>query len=532
MPFSVKVDLGDTSDSDLENVQLSVSLPSSLVMADGSNMSIINQSLGNISKGSINEQTFQLVPLPSVNSSQTIAITASYSIGSLSAKFQTTSNLNVNVQNLPLTLELTSPSTTFSGEEMESVAAYGWNPASMNMSSSTTLPPLSIQFIYPGTFSLSSSIPSASAANESTWQINPLDPSDPGKIVVRGKVSLPDQTQFNTTANITANILGKNYVILSSSAQTTVNASPLSLDIMVNNSTSTVAQPGETLDYTLNYKNNTQVAFQDIVIQANVSGGMLDWNTLQSSSANFDPNTNTLTWDPENTPGLGSFAPGSSGSVSFNVSLDKSYPINQLNDKDFSASVNATITSPTVPYLITADQTVNTASSITKVGGLVSVQAAGYFRDAVSGLVNSGPWPPQNGTPTEYTIHWDLTNYSTDLNNVQVEAQLPPGVTFTGQSSSNTSSTLQYSSSTNEMIWNVGYLPATSGILTPAPEGIFQISATPQSSDVGQYMNLLGPTSLSAQDSFTNLPLTAGSDAITTLLPSDKTVASGDGIVK
>jgi hypothetical protein len=285
------------------------------------------------------------------------------------------------------------------------------------------------------------------------------------------------------------------------------------------------------LDYALNYSNNTQVTFQDIVIKANISGDMLDWNSLKSSNADFDPNTDTLTWDSNGTSGLGAFAPGASSSVSFSVNLDSAYPIVQLNDKDFSVNVKATITSPTVPYLITADQTVNTASMVTKVAGEVLVQAGGYFRDATSGLIDSGPWPPQVGSSTEYTIHWTLTNYSTDLSNVQVEAQLPPNVIFAGQSSANTSSTPQYASSTNEMVWNVGTLPATSGILTTPPEAIFQISATPTSTDSGNYMNLLGPTVLSGQDGFTGLPVTAGSDAISTLLPSDTSVTSGQGLV-
>ncbi len=533
IPLTVKIDLSNNSGSDIGDMQLSVSLPQSLPLADGSGASMVNKSIGNISKGSTNEQTLQLIPLPDPNNTRTVTITASYTLGSLSARFQTASNLNINVQNLPLTLALTAPSTVFSGEQFETTAAYGRSSTGESNldSSSTQFPPLSVNFIYPDTFSLVSADPSPGAANGDIWLIGPLNNGDVGKILVRGKISLPDQTQFVMSANLSANILGQNYVIASSSAPVTVNVSPLSLDITLNNSTSTVAQSGDTLNYTLSYKNNTQVAFQAVVIKADIAGSMLDMNTLQYPGGNFDPNRDAITWDSNSTPSLGSIAPGASGTVTFSVALDKSYPIFQLNDKDFSARVNATITSPTVPYLITADQTINTASSVTKIGGEILVDANGYFRDAPSGLINSGPWPPKVGTATEYTIHWKLTNYSTDLSNVQVEAQLSPGVTFTGQSSANTSSTPQYASSTNQIVWSVGSLPATSGILTTAPEAIFQVSATPQSSNIGQYMDLLEPTVLTAQDDFTGLQLTAGSPAVSTLLPSDTTVTSGQGLV-
>lgn len=533
LPLTIKVDLSNNSDSDLSDVQLSVTLPSNLPPADGSGALVISRDMGNVSKGSISEQTFQVIPLPDINSNRTVTIVAYYNIGSLRARFQAESTLNVDVQSLPLALQLTSPTTTFSGEQMAITAMYGWGAnVPTNISSSTNLPPLSVQLIYPDTFSLSSSAPSVTTASNNTWPIDTLTDSSTDKVVVNGSVSLPDQTQFTTTANIVASILGKNYVVASTSTQTMVATSPLSLNIWVNGATSTIAQPGNVLNYTLSYKNNTQVTFQDIVIKANIAGSMLVWNTLRSSSSpTFDSNTDTLTWDSSSVPGLMALAPGASGNVTFSVALAKTYPIAQLNDKDFSVRVNATASSPTVPYLINANQTVSTASSLTKIAGKLTLETDGYFRDASSGLINSGPWPPKVGVPTEYTIHWTLTNYSTDLTNVQVEAQLPPGVTFTGQSSANISAVPQYASSTNQMIWDVGSLPATSGILTPAPEAIFQVSATPQPSDVGNYMGLLEPTVVSAQDSFTNLPVTAGSDAISTLLPSDPTVSSSQGLV-
>lgn len=533
LPLTIRVDLSNNSNSDLSNVELSVTLPSSLPPADGSGALVLNKNVGDVTKGSINEQTFQVIPIPDSNNSRSVTVTVSYNAGSLSARLQTEYTLNINVQNLPLTLQLNAPTTTFSGEQMQDIATYGWATGTPDsISSSTGLPPLSLQFVYPDTFSLNSSVPALSAVGGNSWPISTLNDSSTDKVVVNGAVSLPDQTQFTTTANIVASILGNSYVVVSTSTQTTVATSPLSLDITVNGATSTIAQPGDTLNYTLTYKNNTQVTFQNIVIKANIAGSMLDWNTLHSSSSpNFDSNTNTLIWNSSSVPGLALLAPGASNSVTFSIGLDKTYPIYQLNDKDFSARVNATITSPTVPYLINANQTVGTALSLTKVAGELTLQTSGYFRDAPSGLVNSGPWPPKVGAPTEYTVHWTLTNYSTDLTNVQVEAQLPPGVTLTGQSSANISAVPQYASSTNQVVWDVGSLPATSGLLTPAPEAIFQIAATPQSSDVGKYMNLLEPTVVSAQDSFTNLSLTAGSDAISTLLPSDPTVNSSQGLV-
>ena len=104
--------------------------------------------------------------------------------------------------------------------------------------------------------------------------------------------------------------------------------------------------------------------------------------------------------------------------------------------------------------------------------------------------------------------------------------------THFGAVQNNASSTVTYDQSTNSVVWQIGNLPATTGLLTTAPQVVFQVSATPQSSDVGNYMTILNETDASATDAFAGGTLTASSSPITTLLPSDPTVSVGQGIVQ
>ena len=63
-------------------------------------------------------------------------------------------------------------------------------------------------------------------------------------------------------------------------------------------------------------------------------------------------------------------------------------------------------------------QTVGLADLETKVAGLVKIESKAYFRDADSGIANSGPWPPKANQATQYTVHWRITNYATDISRV------------------------------------------------------------------------------------------------------------------
>ncbi len=530
MPLAITVDFANNSNNDLIKATLSLDLPDSVRLADGGKRAVETRSIGDVKRGAVHQEVFQLVPLPSANGAKrTFNITASYAIGSTTARFDKIVTISVEVGNLPLTLELGAPDKVFSGEEFESTAAYGRDNS--NLSDLNNLPPLSLRLDYPDTFSPTSSNPQATGTAGNIWPVTTLKPGDVGKALVRGKINLPDQSSFNMTADLLANIFGTDYVVLSKSVQIAVSPSPLSFNVSVGDGSRSVFNPGETLNYTLSYKNNTQVALQGIVITAKLAGEMLDLNSLKLNGARFSSIGNVITWDSVNNQDLASLPAGASGNVNFNVSLKGSYPIRRLNDKNFSVKVSSKIESPTVPYLIQADSTVNTSVLVIKIAGRIALVANGYFRDASSGLLNSGPWPPKVGSPTNFTVHWKLTNYSTDATGVEVRAKLADNVKFTGQAKANTTAVPQFDSSTGEMVWSVGQLSATSGILTDAPEAIFQLEAVPQASDTGKYMNLLLPSGVKAQDNFTGQNLTAGSDVVSTSLPSDSTVNPNDGLV-
>ncbi|MHB9019953.1 MAG: hypothetical protein ACYC3G_03745, partial [Minisyncoccota bacterium] len=85
---------------------------------------------------------------------------------------------------------------------------------------------------------------------------------------------------------------------------------------------------------------------------------------------------------------------------------------------------------------------------------------------------------------------------------------------------------------TNEMVWNLDKIPANKGFVDDPIEVIFQIEARPSSSQIANYMPLLGETTVRAMDTFTSIQKELKLDQITTALPDDFTVGLQGGVVQ
>ena len=269
---------------------------------------------------------------------------------------------------------------------------------------------------------------------------------------------------------------------------------------------------------------------QDVVVRAQLIGDMFDTGTLVTG-ARFSGFNNTLTWDSRNFDELKKLKAGQDGELSFKIKIRERHPIRRLSDKDFTLVVDAQIESPTVPFLIDADKTLNTSRLESKVAGRIEVDAFGLFRDAQSGIINAGPFPPRVSASTDFTIHWRISNFGTNVQDVEVRVRLADGVTFTGVTKGSTGSVAKIDPETSEIVWRVGKLLATTGVLNERPETIFQIRVTPNSSQVGDFITFIGTTKITAQDEFTNTTITGSDSPVTSRLPNDTTINGDAGKV-
>lgn len=511
-PFDLKVNFINDSGNPLNSANLSLKLSEGLVALNAAdNKKILSKDIGAIAVGGLHQETFRVMAVPTNDPKLVVTATLSYVPWAISAHLKKSESYELNVSPLKTDLNLVVPTTVFSGEQFAITGDYKGDNAGNTEK-------LSLKVIYPSQFSKTSE------------QITEITDTS-GKLNAKGKVSLPDNSTFDIKVQVIITLLEKDYIVTEKTSTVTVSPSLLSLRISLNDSDNYIANPGDTLNYSLVYKNNTEVPLQNIQLSTKLTGEMYDFTSINSLGGNFNSLNRTIVWTASSLPDLQILNPGEEKRTQLSLKVKSNYPIKNLNDKNFTLKMETNIQSPTVPRLVDASSTVNFASIETKVAGKIAVQAIGFFRDAAAGVVNKGPWPPKVGGATQFTVHLILTNYSSDMSNIEVTAPLQDGVVFSGVMKSNTTDQPQIDAEGGQLIWKIQNLVATSGITGEPPEAIFQVEVHPTADKVGNYMPLIGTVQVKAIDDFTGQLISVTELGVDTRLPSDKTVSENQGRV-
>jgi len=515
-PFTLGISFSNESGKFLNNVVLSIALPEdvSLLGGDGIERNI-EDTVGDLSAGSIGQRNFDLIVLGKGKTIKTIKTKIAYSLEGSKARFAQEASIDIPIEQPAVSLSFDIPQNIFSGEDFDLVIKYR-NATDEEMKN------VKLQIDYPSAFQFQKAEP-APKASPRDWELKTLGPQEEGKVVITGKLVGPEQTFFGFTAKLLSEYFGTEYTVNTQSANVSIAASPLSISITANGTPNYVSQINDSINYTISFRNNSNVTFENLKVRAKLIGELFDFKTIQSDGS-FDSLTNTVTWIPANVLTLSSLAPGEENSVSVNVSLIPEFPIRRLSDKNYVLKIEAEVESLTVPQETRAERTFSVARLETKVRGAIDVDAQGYFRDAASGILNNGPYPPRVNQPTEYTIHWVIRNFATDMTNIRVHAFLKSNTRWTGKVKSNIGTIPQYNAARGEVVWDIPFLPATKGIASPPAEAVFQVENTPAINQIGGDVILLSDTLLEATDAFVNLPTATADSQITTALPDDQTV--------
>lgn len=524
VPFDLIVNFSNQSKTVLNNAKLNLNLSDGVVaLGTSEEQKIITRDLGSIGIGSLSSQSFKLLTTKDSNNLKRLTASISYGTSAIGqARFQLRQDFDLAIKEPGVSLDLTPPVQVLNGSRFEIKIDY------QNISQES-FSGLELQLDYPASFAFASANPKPDK-NNGVWELKDLAPNSKGSIVVNGQLIGPANSFFNFGVKLSRNIFGHQYTINEKSASLTILSSPLELAISLNNQEDYISQLGDQLNYTLSYQNNSGVGLADVVLKAKLVGDLFDFGTLKTN-ANFNSITNTLTWNASNLAGFKVLPVGDSGSVGFQINLKDQFLIRRLGDKNYSLKLVAEINSPTIPPDLAATQTTGLANLETKVAGAIGIQTKVYFRDAASGMLNRGPWPPQVNQATQYTVHWLLTNYATDVSNVEVRAFLESGVRFTGQAKSNSDFLPTYNDRTQEIVWTINKISATKGVISQPLEAIFQIEAVPNINQVGNYQPLIREANITASDDFTGKTLQNQAAAVTTVLPDDLTVSQIKGIV-
>lgn len=532
-PFDVSVKVSNVSNEKMYDAAVWLELPPDfqVVGADGSVLDFDKArneiKLGDLDKGTVQRRVFRVLSTAlegdSEKDDKKTAIVGKLSYGvNKNSNFEISDEAEVSFEGPAVQLEVKSDDKVVSGSAIALEIVY------KNVSD-TDFDDVAVRIDYPGRFVFISSDLQPSSLNN-YWKLGGLRKGSKGSIRVQGRIEGQEGVSFDFPTTFYIRVGDKDYPIYKSGSRASIAPSPLGLDVLINGASDKVVHLGDSVRYSIQYANSSGVLLQNVVIRATVRGDMVDFSTLETDGE-LDTIKGQVVWDGNKVVNLSGLQPGERGQVYFSVKLPNKFPINRYGDKNFSIKVNVSASSPSTPHYLSGGATKAEKEVVTKIGGSVMIDAKGFYRDASSGFVNSGQLPPRVGEATQYTIHWVLRNFSTDINGVKVSAVLPQGVKLVGSATANVSSVPQYDANTNSVVWEIDRIEATRGAVGAPIEGVFQIEAIPEAQYAGSFQPLLGVTNLTATDSFTGEALSATDLPISTNLLDDTSVLPGQGVV-
>lgn len=524
VPFDVTVNVSNNSEGPIQDAVLEVALPDGILnlgSTEGGG-ALIREQLGDIGSGAIvANRKFKLLATGPVSSIQQMDLRVNYLAGG-KTRFEEKAEKKISIREAGVTFANKLPDQVLRGGSFEMEIKY-------KNETDYDFPDISLEAKYPGAFKFESASLNPNTQNN-YWRLGELRHGSTGTLTIRGSFNGSEDNKFGIPIKLSANFLGKDYPILEDTLSLTLAPSPIEITISANSTDGYLARAGETLGYTIGFQNKSGIALADVVLKANIAGEMFEPGSI-ASDGYLDPITGVLSWNATTLPSLRLLQPGASGEVRFTAKLKDAFPIKKISDKNYTVRTNVKIDSPTVPFYMKADKTSAVASLETKIRGLLTFDQQGFYRDPTSGIVNLGTHPPSVGAATEYTVHWILKNYSTDVKNVFIKASLESGVQWTGAVKSNSDANPTYNERTQEIVWTIDKIPATRGVVSAPLEAVFQVRAIPSAAMAGRLQPLVTRAEFAAEDEFTATTISGSDEPIATDLPDDHSVSIIGGVV-
>ncbi len=428
-----------------------------------------------------------------------IGVKLEYNSSSFSSRFAAEDKAGVHISSSPLMLEISGPRNAASGDKVNYTVTY------QNTGQDKFLD-LKVKIDYPEGFSFLSSEP-LPAKDDNIWYVGNLNAGGKGEVKLSG--TLEGSAGSSRTIKVYIGEFGENNEFVSySEAESVVEivGSPIVLNQTIGGKEENIfVDAGDVLRFNIKYKNTSRIGLRDVVLTEEIKSPILDYASLDLNRMGaFNSSNSTITWKASDISDFKLLEPGEEGEVSFSVKIKDVIPVNSSEDKNYSFTAVAKMDSPDVPTPEGMNKVVASNILQGKLNSKLIIAREGYYNDSV--IRNSGPIPPKVGEETTFSIHLKLKNVSNDVSDAKVTVKLPSGINWKNNFVPAGSSVV-FNERTNEMVWEIGTMPAGLGLLTGPRELTFQVGVTPSQNQVGEYVPLISETVFSAKDNFTGQDL-------------------------
>ncbi len=444
-----------------------------------------------------------------VGQQRTVQGRLSYKITGLSAEFSKTANAGLKLVAAGVSIDIQGPQAVTNAQLVSYTVHY------VNQSTES-FDRVRIKMVFPQGFQFAESTPKPSQGTD-TWDIGALVAGAQGDIVLNGTFnsSTPGQGVSLAVQLQVPDKNGSYYTQAENSFATSIGSQPLVVSQLVQGGAqdASVATPGDSLQYKINYQNNATIAARGVRIVFTVDSTTADLSTIQAEGANI--NGNTVTWSAASKPDLEVLNPNESGSVSLTIRI-KNPPVSDR-------TIN--------PDLVTNVKIKADEYDTFLPGNKLQIKLATKLQmDLAQGYL-SGQRPPRVGQETQYTVTVSLRNSTNDITQGSLSLFIATGTnSFDKASISGTEANkVTYDPSTGKLVWRFDTLKAHTGDFAPARTLQFTLRVVPSASQAARALVLVKNVQLAGKDANTGKDVTA---ALSELSTTDGPNGNNDGIVQ
>ncbi len=516
--LSLDITVQNKNNTDLEVANLIVEYPEGTRSADNIAEEYLRhrESLGSISSGKTVTRPVKVFLFGEENSTRDIKITVEYKVKGSNATFYKEKIYPVALGSSPISLKVDALKEANSGQQTQFTVT-------MTSNSNTPLHNILLTAAYPFgfTFENASTSPSYGTAG---WNIGTFEPGEKKVVVVSGRIEGQDGEErvFHWNVGI-QNPEDKKVIqttFLSVVSSVAVKRPFIGISVSFNGSSEKeyVAERGQSVKGEILWKNNLSSRITDAEIRVAINGKIVDRETISADGGFFRSVDNTIVWDKSNTSTFRDIGPGEEGKLGF------AFNTFGLSKPEYAALTNQDISVVvSVEGKRSGDSGVPEAiaSSLSRTVKIASnIAIAQRVTYSTGPFQNTGAIPPKVESPTTYTITWVATNASNNITNGRISAVLPSYMTWTGKFSPD-GEKIAFNPQTNEVVWQIGSLPAKTGYQTAPRQVSFQVSFLPSLSQVGSMPVLVGGATFTARDAYTSASLKASAEPATTRMTND-----------
>ncbi len=504
-PFSVSI--ANKNRIDLYDVRAYVTYPSGARDTTGASLLHEDRVLETISTGSQKETKFQAILFGEENVLQEIGVVVEYKITGGTTVYKKEQTYSVLLTKAPISVLVDYQKEINANQEIVFTVSAISN-------SRAPLSNILLKAVYPVGFVVKSTNVTPLENSSDTWDLGSFEPGEKKDVVLRGVVQGQDTEEKNFRFSIGArtDLDSSNIATVYSNFLATVYierpfiSTQLSLGLSDSAKSTLITTPGSQISGSLTFKNNTPKDIFDVTIQLIPPSTYVDRYSISGNGGFYQSSENTLVWNKNTLSDLETLGSGISRKVSFSFKTLSAEQLSQVL-RNPQINVKAIVSGKTVTSS-GGTQTISVETEgIIKFSTSASLSAKTLY--STGPFTNSGPVPARSEQKTTYTIQLSLTNTSNQISDGVVTATLPIYAQWTGAISPG-SEKISYDSNKRTITWQVGEVPAYSGIRSAARSVYFGVELYPSISQIGSRPILVSDILFSGIDRFTNTMIKLG----------------------